>query len=366
MKAFIPIIIIAFFITGCSPKQPQPPKVTEQLAETSVYQTIETTANIQLEEIATNLQIPWSIEKVGETFYLSERRGNIVKVENGQTERQQVQFEKPLATAQEAGFLGFVLAPDFLQSNEAYGYYTYVDNSGQLNRIVRLKLEENRWTEVEVLLDKIPSGRVHHGGRLKIGPEGMLYATTGDALQSSIAQDVNSLGGKILRLQLDGKIPSDNPFPNSYVFSYGHRNPQGLAWASDGTLYASEHGNQANDEINRIEKGENYGWPIIEGTEQSESMIPPLFTSGPNKTWAPSGMAYFNNKLYVAALRGNAILEFNLNTMEQSEVVNNLGRIRDIYIEGDDLYFITNNTDGRGTPFENDDKLYRISLSNLN
>ncbi|MEK4495454.1 PQQ-dependent sugar dehydrogenase [Ureibacillus sp. FSL W8-0352] len=361
MKALIPIIIIAFFITGCSPKQPQPPKV----AETAVHQTIETTANIQIEEIASNLQIPWSIEKIGDIFYLSERRGNIVKVENGNIERQEVHFEKRLSSAAEAGFLGFVLAPDFSQTNEAYGYYTYEDEFGQYNRIVRLKLNENRWTEEEILLDKIPSGRVHHGGRLKIGPDGMLYATTGDALRSSIAQDVNSLGGKILRIQLDGSIPSDNPLPNSYAFSYGHRNPQGLTWVSDGTMYASEHGNQANDEINRIEKGENYGWPIIEGTEQRDGMISPLFTSGPNKTWAPSGMDYFDNKLYVAALRGNAILEFNLNTMEQKEVVNNLGRIRDILIEGDYLYFITNNADGRGNPRENDDKLYRLAISNI-
>lgn len=363
MKAFIPMTILVFLVVGCSPMKP--PQVTEQLTESTVNHSIATTATLQIEEIANNLQIPWSIEKVGETFYLSERRGNIVKVENGKIERQQVLFEKPLATAQEAGFLGFVLAPDFLQSNEAYGYYTYVDNTGQFNRIVRLKLEENQWTEEAVLLDKIPSGRVHHGGRLKIGPDGMLYATTGDALQSSIAQDLNSLGGKILRLNLDGSIPQDNPFPNSYVISYGHRNPQGLAWASDGTMYASEHGNQANDEINRIEIGKNYGWPIIEGTEQKENMVSPLFTSGPNKTWAPSGMAYFGDKLYVAALRGNASLEFDLNTMEQREVVNNLGRIRDIMIEGESLYFITNNTDGRGNPNENDDKLYRFSLTNI-
>ena len=353
MKIYIPFLIIALVLTGCSPKQP--PKANEQKTET--------TASQQIEIIATDLLIPWSINKIGNTFYLSERGGNIVKVENGQVEKQQLQLEKPISTASEAGFLGFVLAPDFVESNQAYGYYTYEDDTGQFNRIVRLKLENDTWREEEVLLDQIPSGRVHHGGRLKIGPDGKLYATTGDALQSDSAQDVNSLGGKILRLNLDGSIPSDNPFPNSYVYSFGHRNPQGLTWAPDGTMYASEHGNNANDEINRIEPGKNYGWPEIEGTREKENMVAPLFTSGSDNTWAPSGIAYFDNKLYVAALRGSAVLEFNLNTGANREIVNGLGRIRDVLIEENNLYFITNNTDGRGNPERNDDKLYRISLS---
>ena len=104
---------------------------------------------------------------------------------------------------------------------------------------------------------------------MKIGPDGKLYATVGDATQPSLAQDVTTLEGKILRINLDGSIPNDNPFPQSYIYSYGHRNPQGLAWSTDGTMYASEHGNAANDEINIIEKGKNYGWPLIEGTEKS-------------------------------------------------------------------------------------------------
>ena len=119
-------------------------------------------------------------------------------------------------------------------------------------------MEDNVWREESLLLDKIPSGSYHHGGRLKIGPDGKLYATAGDASESDMAQDPNSLGGKILRMNLDGSIPNDNPFPNSYIYSYGHRNPQGITWLPDGVLYASEHGNDANDEINRIKAGQNY------------------------------------------------------------------------------------------------------------
>lgn len=319
-----------------------------------------------IEVIADQFVVPWSIDKVGKTFYITERQGNIVKVENGVSKRQQVDLNKELSTAAEAGLLGFILAPNFNQSKRAYAYYTYIEESGQFNRITMLELGGNVWTEERVLLDKIPSGDVHHGGRLKIGPDRKLYATTGDARQPSIAQDYSSLGGKILRLNLDGSIPNDNPFPNSYVYSYGHRNTQGIAWSADGTLYASEHGNNANDEINKIERGQNYGWPIIEGLEQQQGMVTPIFTSGSSNTWAPSGMAYYNDKLYVAALRGSAVLEFDLASQTSREIITGFGRIRDVLIEGDSLYFISNNTDGRGNPQENDDKLYRIPLSQLN
>lgn len=351
LRVLVIVAGLAMILAACSPKQP--PKA------------VETFSNSPIEVIASNLQIPWAINKVGNTFYLSERSGNIVKIENGKVIRQAVELEQPLSTAAEAGLLGFVLAPDFKESNKAFAYYTYNHTDGQYNRIVQLRLENDKWIEEEVLLDRIPSGAVHHGGRLKIGPDVKLYATAGDATEPSIAQDVNSLGGKILRLDLDGSIPSDNPIPNSYVYSFGHRNPQGLTWAPDGTLYESEHGNSANDEINRIEPKKNYGWPVIEGKEEKEGMVSPLFTSGSNETWAPSGMAYKDEKLYVAALRGEAVLEFDLKNGTVRKVISGFGRIRDVFIEGENLYFITNNTDGRGKPKENDDKLYRIALTEL-
>lgn len=313
--------------------------------------------------LAANLQVPWSVEMFENTFYLTERPGNIVKIENGAVKRQRVELKKELSTVAEAGLLGFVLAPDFSQSNRAYAYYTYQDGSRPLNRIVTLRLEGDVWKEERVLIDRIPSGNVHHGGRLKIGPDVKLYATAGDAANASLAQDTDSWSGKILRMNLDGSIPKDNPFPGSYVYSYGHRNPQGLVWSPDGTLYASEHGNRSNDEINRIEAGLNYGWPVIEGVEQREGFVSPLFTSGKNTTWAPSGMAYANGKLYAAALRGAAVLEFDPAAGKQRTVMTGYGRIRDVRIEGRYLYFITNNTDGRGNPQPDDDKLYRIPIS---
>lgn len=349
--------LASYFITtallvGCSADEPQNTAVEQQLPDTAQ----------KIEIVAENLAAPWAISKIDDTFFITERAGNIIKITKDEMVTQRVELEKERSTASEAGLLGFVLAPDFAQSNEAYAYYTYENEGEQFNRIVVLQLDGDVWKETTLLLDEIPSGTYHHGGRLQIGPDDKLYATTGDASNRDIAQDVNSLGGKILRLNFDGSIPADNPFDNSYVYSYGHRNPQGITWAPDGTMYASEHGNSANDEINRIEAGQNYGWPIIEGNATQDGLVSPLFTSGSDTTWAPSGMGYYHDSLYVAALRGTALLQFNLATNETREVVTDLGRIRDVLIEGATLYFISNNSDGRGNPLENDDKLYRIEL----
>lgn len=350
---------IILLLVGCSENKQQ--------NTSNEQEGVEKPASIaELEIIAENLDAPWSIEKQGDTFYLTERAGTIIKIEDGEAVQQSVELEKELATSSEAGLLGFVLAPHFSESNQAYAYYTYQDSDGQFNRIITLHLENEVWREERLLLDKIPSGSYHHGGRIKIGPDGKLYATAGDASEREIAQDLDSLGGKILRMNLDGSIPDDNPFSGSYVYSYGHRNPQGMTWSADGMMYASEHGESANDEVNFIESGQNYGWPIIEGEEEQEGMISPLFTAGNENTWAPSGMDYDDGNLYVAALRGTAIIGFNLETGEQSEVITEYGRIRDVLIEDNYLYFISNNTDGRGKPQENDDKLYRMNLSELN
>ncbi len=318
-----------------------------------------------IETVAQGLDTPWSIAKSNDVFYLSERPGKIIKIDGNKKTEQQVDLDKEVSTAAEAGLLGFVLAPDFKDSKEAYAYYTYEDNN-QFNRIVKLKLENDTWKEDEVLIDKIPSGQYHHGGRLKIGPDDKLYATTGDASDEQNAQDKDTLGGKILRINLDGSKPKDNPISNSYVYSYGHRNPQGIVWTPDGQMYASEHGNQANDEINEIKEGQNYGWPVIEGNEENDNMETPIFTSGSDDTWAPSGIAFKDGIIYSAALRGEGIMKFDVEKDEMKKVATKYGRIRDVYIVNDDLYFVSNNTDGRGNPSQNDDKMYKVSLSQLN
>lgn len=383
MKKMCVLSLLAAFITaGCSSTADEPPRSMPAAQENPAQEqpsastllpsalpaqtAVPETYTVQEPEVlAANLEVPWSITKSGDVLYITERTGGIVKIDNGTAVKQRVELKEELADASEAGLLGLALDPDFAGSGLAYAYYTYNDGSGLFNRIVTLRLEKDAWKEVDLLVDKLPAGSVHHGGRLGIGPDGRLYATAGDAGAAEIAQERGSLGGKILRLNLDGSVPEDNPFADSYVYSYGHRNAQGLAWTDDGVLYASEHGSRSHDEINEIEPGLNYGWPVIEGEEQREGMVTPLFTSGSDTTWAPSGMAYADGKLYAAALRGNAIVAFDLETGEEREVVTGYGRIRDVMIADGMLYFVSNNTDGRGSPQEGDDKLYRVPLSAL-
>jgi glucose/arabinose dehydrogenase len=350
MKRILMLIVLVLF-SACSNSQKP---LEEDVAVVGAMPTV----------IADNLQIPWSIQKEGDSFYLSERPGSIVKVENGTSLRQRVTLQKPLSSEAEAGLLGFVLHPNFAENRQALAYYTYDENGRPFNQVVVITLEGDEWRETKRLLDRIPSGPVHHGGRMKIGPDGKLYFSVGDAAIAENAQSLTHLNGKILRMNLDGSVPNDNPFKGSYIYSYGHRNPQGLAWDEDGKLYESEHGQSAHDELNRIQAGSNYGWPIIEGNEQQQGMVTSIFQTG-DVTWAPSGIAYHDRKLYVSTLRGQALQEVDLQTMKSREIVSGLGRLRDVMVDGEYLYFISNNTDGRGNPAEDDDKLYQLRLSDI-
>lgn len=309
-------------------------------------------ATAPFEEIATGLETPWAINKIGDEFYISERPGTVAYINaNGGLVRQEVNFTDSVSDAAEAGFLGFVLKQDFEESQEAYGYYVYERDGQDYNKIITLLLKDGQWQENEVLLEGIPTGNVHHGGRLELDADGALFATIGDASTPDLAQDLGSVNGKILKLN------ASNEFE---IYSHGHRNPQGIAWDDD-TMYASEHGQSANDEINIIEEGMNYGWPIIEGTESEEGMESPFYTTGSDETWAPSGIATHDDSLYVAALGGTAIKVLNLDNAEVTDSIEGFGRVRDVYSDGDSLYFISNNTDGRGTPADDDDKLYKLN-----
>ncbi|MEL7654655.1 MAG: PQQ-dependent sugar dehydrogenase, partial [Bacillota bacterium] len=222
--------------------------------------------------------------------------------------------------------------------------------------------------------DKIPGWLVNVGGRLKNGPDQKLYITTGDAGNPSSAQDLSSTAGKILRIELDGRIPEDNPFPNSPVYSLGLRNPQGLTWSSKNVMYATDHGAAAHDEINIIEPEGNYGWPIVQGDEVSSELksIKPLIHSG-DETWAPSGIAFVNQgpwqgKLIAAALRGEQLLGFPLNNNGtkvkeiESWLKDEYGRLREVVQAKDGtIYITTSNRDGRkGVPDIADDRILRL------
>lgn len=313
---------------------------------------------------ANNLFIPWTISKNKSDFFLSQRDGAVVRIngELGVVDVQSVDVTEEILHEGQGGFLGFTLAPDFETTNMALAYHTYEKSGEVLNRIISLKLEDNVWKEKDVLIEGIPGGEINNGGRIQVGPDGMLYATTGDTGIPEYAQDVNNLAGKILRMEVDGNIPEDNPTENSYVFSYGHRNPQGFAWSNEGKLYSSEHGENGHDEINLIEAGNNYGWPVIQGDEEEAGMVSPLHHSGDN-TWAPSGMAYDDGQLYIASLAGAEIFTYNLAADEINEFFSDAGRLRDVMIEDDSLFTITNNHDSRGEPKQKDDRLISVPMT---
>jgi glucose/arabinose dehydrogenase len=320
-----------------------------------------------LSVVADNLETPWSIVKLADgDFLLTEREGQIRLIEtNGDSKIIKVIDEA--RESGEGGLLGITLHPQFENNNLVYLYYTYQNEENEtINKVIRASYVNNDFSEIETIIDNIPGALYHNGGRIKFGPDNNLYITAGDAQIPEKAQDTNFLGGKILRLDENGNIISDNPFDNE-VYSYGHRNPQGIAWDNNGNLWATEHGLSATDELNMIVKGSNYGWPTIVGSEEKEGMESPAIHSGVNETWAPSGAAYYDNNIFFVGLRGNTLYQANIEDVDNIIITKHFtgefGRLRDVIVDDNGiLYFISNNTDGRGEPSENDDKLYRLDL----
>lgn len=329
----------------------------------------------EIEIIAENLSVPWAIDISNEgNIYFTERSGTIRIIENGKLNPQPLTtFSAPFINEGEGGLMGIALDPNFSQNHYIYVIHSYLEGNQIYNRVIRLIENNNRSFIDRTLLDKIPGGQIHNGGRLKIGPDQKLYITTGDAGNSALSQDPTSTAGKILRLELDGSIPKDNPIINSPIYSLGHRNPQGLTWNSKNVLYESEHGQLAHDEINIIQPGANYGWPLVQGNEESTEVTiqKPLIHSGED-TWAPSGIAFINQgpwqgKLLVANLRGQQLLSIFLNetgtvvTNIESWFKNEYGRFREVVFSKDgSIYLTTNNRDGRGNPDITDDKIIRL------
>ncbi|WP_404457504.1 PQQ-dependent sugar dehydrogenase [Sutcliffiella horikoshii] len=368
MKKFmLNIALLCLFLAGCTsgvePENESNKEVLETNTSPDKDVKDEQFSITNKEVMATKLNVPWSINKSEDTFYITERTGKIVKIDKEGMKREDIQLEKPLLVYGEGGLLGMELHPDFQENGLAFAYHTYGTEEKVKNRIVTLKYDGTEWKETGVLLEDIDGAIYHNGGRVKIGPDDKLYVTAGDANEPESAQNKELLTGSILRMNLDGTVPEDNPFAGSYVYSYGHRNPQGLAWDKEtGEMYASEHGPSAFDEINIIKKGKNYGWPTYTGDDHADGVEAPLFHSGKD-TWAPSGIVVENGILYAASLRGEMVRAFDISSKQQSILWKDNGRIRDVWKEGDSIYFITNNTDGRGNPVPEDDQLIKLDLS---
>ena len=337
-------------------------------------------AQARVETVLTGLEVPWALAFAPDgRLYVTERPGRIRVARDGRLDPQPV-ATLPAYADGESGLMGLALDPAFARNGHLYVCYTRAAAEGRLvnrtvgpqriNRLSRLTLRDGRAGDERVLLDEMPGAWNHDGCRVKLGPDGRLYLTMGDAADPALAQQRESLAGKILRLELDGGVPGDNPFPGSPVWSLGHRNPQGLAWDAQGRLYAAEHGPSGHDEVNLIRPGANYGWPEVRGRAESardrERFVDPILESE-RDTWAPSGIAILNGRLYVAALRGRRLLEVSLGedgrpTGARALLDGTHGRLRAV-VAGPDgaLYVTTSNRDGRGSPAADDDRVLRVA-----
>lgn len=326
--------------------------------------------------VAENLKVPWEIAFLPDgQLLVTERPGNLVRVS---PDRKTLTTIAGVAHVGEGGLMGMALHPKFAENRRIYLYLTTRENGALKNRVESYRLENDQLSDRKTVLEGIPGSSNHDGGRIAFGPDGFLYITTGDAEVSSNAQDKNSLAGKILRVTDEGGIPSDNPFGNA-VYSYGHRNPQGLAWDSTGRLWATEHGpsgtQTGHDELNLIEKGANYGWPNIRGDQTSPGMKTPVVNSGSSETWAPAGLMSYSDLLtggvlVFTGLRGESLYVGGIGEEPGDKPVVDLfvhlrdkyGRLRAITLGPDGyIYVSTSNTDGRGRTNKGDDKIIKLN-----
>ena len=320
------------------------------------------------EVVATGLEAPWSIAFHGQSMLVSERdSGRILEVSAGGDVREVGRIDDASASG-EAGLHGLAVDDDSL-----YAFFA----AGTENRIVQFDLlgeaGDLSLGEEETILDGLPTANFHNGGRLAFGPDEMLYATLGDTGDRDSAQDEEELSGKILRMTPDGEVPKDNPFGDSLVFSMGHRNPHGIGWDDEGTMYASEFGQDTWDELNVIEAGGNYGWPEVEGVADGGGagdagggdgdFIDPVQQWSPDEA-SPSGLAVTDDSILIAGLRGERLHQVPLNDLKSSTELwtGEHGRLRDA-VEAPDgsLLVLTHNTDGRGDPDPDDDQLLRFT-----
>ena len=317
--------------------------------------------------IAENLTKPRAIAISDDRIFVTEKDGLIRVIQNNTL------LESPLATLRTAdvfdgGLLGITLHTNFSTNHFMYVFMTYEENDILWNKILQITESENKLVTAETILDKIPGSSFTNGGFIKFGPDNKLYVGTGTVSDAShLPQDLNSLSGKILRLNDDGTIPNDNPFPNSPVYSLGHRNPQGMTWDDGGNLYVAEFGPEKNDEINLIQAGKNYGWPEQQcsGNENFEDAILCY-----DPSIEPGGILYysgdtldFESSFIMASMRAANLyqVDFDEGLSSQKSILSGIGRVRDV-VESQDgsLYVITSNTDGKGFPDSMDDKLLRI------
>nr|WP_237707833.1 PQQ-dependent sugar dehydrogenase [Hoyosella subflava] len=312
--------------------------------------------------MAAELQVPWDVAFLpnGDALVTERDSGRVLLIDDSGTPTEVLQLDG-VENRGEGGLMGIAVSPEFADTAQVFIYYT----TEAENRIVRFTFSDDALTDPQPILTGIPSGTIHNGGALAFGPEGYLYAATGDAGRQQLAQDVDSLGGKILRLTTDGRPAPDNPFPDSAVLSYGHRNIQGLAFDSRDQLWASEFGASSWDELNLIVPAGNYGWPEIEGIGGDDRFIDPVEVWRPAEA-SPAGLAIIDDVVYMAALRGNRLWELPIDngaTGDARASLGEFGRLRAAVAAPDgSLWVTTSNRDGRGQPRPDDDQILRVEV----
>ena len=364
--------------TACDRRIPPPSSGEDPWANAPVTETTTTADGVRIgvQVLLTNLQVPWSLTFAPDgRLFFTERTGRVRVVQNGALLAQPAVTLSDVRAVGEGGVLGMALHPNFAQNRFVFIAYTAIRPDGTpVNRVVRYREANNLFGEQVVVLDNITAANNHNGARLRFGPDGKLYVTMGDAGNPDLSQTLSSLNGKILRINDDGTTPADNPY-GSPVWTWGHRHPQGLDWnPATGEMWATEHGATGNDEVNRIVRGQNYGWPIIQGLQTRPDMVTPVLFFNP--AIAPSGLSFytstripqFRGDFFFATLRGmhihRVVLDAGNSTVTAAQerlFEGRFGRIRDV-ITGPDgaLYFCTSNRDGRTTPVPADDRIARI------
>jgi glucose/arabinose dehydrogenase len=378
-KLFSILICLASLCAGCG----APPRNRGE-GETGVARGKNGQAvRFRVETVAADLEVPWAIAFAPDgRIFGAERPGRVRVIEQGRLRPEPVATIREVESVEESGLMDLTLHPQFASNHYLYLAYAY-RGSDERVRVVRFRETAGALTEPKVIIDNIPAARYHAGTRARFGPDGKLYITTGDATERELAQRLDSLAGKTLRLNDDGSVPPDNPFvgqPNARpeIWSYGHRNAQGIAWqpGSD-AQFQTEHGPSifdgpsGGDEVNIVERGRNYGWPVIHHTQTKEGMIAPLLEYTPAVAPASAlfyrGAAFpqFHGDFFFGNLKGERIIRVRHDgrrVIDQEPLLQGqYGRIREV-AEGPDgaIYFSTSNRDGRGKPAANDDRILRL------
>ncbi|WP_433452733.1 PQQ-dependent sugar dehydrogenase [Streptomyces sp. CA-142005] len=323
-----------------------------------------------LRTVADGLRTPWGLAPLpgGGLLVSSRDDGTIIRIDEKTGRKTELGTVSGVSPAGEGGLLGIALSPGYASDHMIYAYFT----SASDNRIVRMLYDERKppgeqLGAPDTVFKGIPKGVIHNGGRIAFGPDGMLYVGTGESGARGLAQDKKSLGGKILRLTPEGEPAPGNPFPGSPVYSYGHRNVQGLAWDDRQRLFASEFGQDTWDELNAIKPGANYGWPQAEGRSSDAAFQNPIAQWHTDDA-SPSGIAYVEGVIWMAGLKGQRLWRIALRGTQasappQALLTGRYGRLRTVVAAGGDkVWLLTSNTDGRGRPEKGDDRLLELEV----